>query len=100
MRSVIKNRSAVNATNLKKLEELCEWISADPDQILGWTQLCHKSGFTKEQLIEIFQLFKQTTPMSFVRNVRLHHKRNHLTDGQPELFDNTQKTNRDYGQLI
>jgi methylphosphotriester-DNA--protein-cysteine methyltransferase len=100
MRSVIKNRSAVNATNLKKLEELCEWISADPDQILGWTQLCHKSGFTKEQLIEIFQLFKQTTPMSFVRNTRLHHKRNHLTDGQPDLFDNTQKTNRDDDQLI
>lgn len=56
MRSTTKKRSPLNPSNAKRLEKLCDWITENFDQNLGWTQLTQKSGFSKEQLIELFQL--------------------------------------------
>lgn len=88
MRSTTKKRSPLNASNAKRLEELCVWITEDCTQTLGWSQLTQKSGFSKEQLVELFQLYKQVTPMAFVRHVRQQHKNNQTINLQPELFDN------------
>ena len=76
MRSTTKKRSPLSASNAKRLEELCTWINENFEQTLGWTQLTNKSGFSKEQLIELFQLYKQVTPMAFIRHVRQQHKNN------------------------
>jgi len=70
MRSRTKKRSPLNATNAKRNEELCAWITENFDPTLGWTQLAKKSGFSKKQLVELFQLYKQVTPMDFIRHVR------------------------------
>ena len=70
MRSTTKKRSPLSASNAKRLEELCAWINENFEQSLGWTQLTNKSGFSKEQLVELFQLYKQVTPMAFIRHVR------------------------------
>jgi len=59
MRSTTKKRTPLSASNAKRLEELCVWITENFDQTLGWTQLTNKSGFSKEQLVELFQLYKQ-----------------------------------------
>ena len=75
MRSTVKTRSPLSASNAKKLEELCAWISENSQQVLGWSQLIQQSGFTKEQLVELFQLYKQMTPLAFVRKVRQQHKK-------------------------
>ena len=88
MRSTTKKRSPLSASNAKKLGELCAWITEDCKQTLGWTQLTNKSGFSKEQLIDLFQLYKQVTPLTFVRQVRQQHKDNQIINPQPELFDN------------
>ena len=88
MRSTTKKRTPLSATNAKRLEELCVWITVNFDQTLGWTQLTNKSGFSKEQLVELFQLYKQVTPMSFIRQVRLQRQNNQTINPQPELFDN------------
>ena len=64
------------------------WITGDCTQTLGWSQLTQKSGFSKEQLIELFQLYKQVSPLTFVRQVRQQHKDNQIINPQPELFDN------------
>jgi len=88
MRSTTKKRSPLSASNAKKLGELCAWITEDCEQILGWTQLTNKSGFSKEQLIDLFQLYKQVTPMAFVRHVREQRKNNQTNNLQPELFEN------------
>ena len=88
MRSTTKKRSPLSASNAKRLEELCVWITENFDQTLGWTQLTNKSGFSKEQLVELFQLYKKVTPMAFVRQVRQQHKDNQIINPQPELFDN------------
>ena len=88
MRSTTKKRSPLNASNEKKLQELCAWITENCTQTLGWSQLTQKSGFSKEQLIELFQLYKQVSPLTFVRQVRQQHKDNQIINPQPELFDN------------
>jgi hypothetical protein len=54
MRSTTKKRTPLSASNAKRLEELCVWITENFDQTLGWTQLTNKSGFSKEQLIKLF----------------------------------------------
>ena len=87
MRSTTKKRSPLSASNAKRLDELCVWITENFDQTLGWTQLTNKSGFSKEQLVELFLLYKKVTPMAFIRHVRQQHKNNLSINLQPDLFE-------------
>jgi transcriptional regulator GlxA family with amidase domain len=100
MRSTTKKRSPLSASNAKRLDELCVWITENFDQTLGWTQLTNKSGFSKDQLLELFQLYKQVTPMAFIRQVRLQRKNNLATNLQPELFENLKNLVKDNDHLI
>jgi hypothetical protein len=100
MRSTTKNRSPLNASNAKRLEELCFWITENFNQTLGWTQLTNQSGFSKEQLVELFQLYKQITPMAFIRQVRLQRKNNLTINLQPELFGNIKNLVKESDRLI
>ncbi|MFM6934993.1 MAG: hypothetical protein ACKOXP_06085 [Flavobacteriales bacterium] len=86
MRAIVKKRSPLNAANAKKMEALCAWIQENHQHTLGWSQLTQKSGFTKEQLLELFQLYKQVTPLAFIRHVRLQAKQ--AENSQPTLFKN------------
>jgi transcriptional regulator GlxA family with amidase domain len=100
MRSTTKKLSPLSASNAKRLEELCAWITENFDQTLGWTQLTKKSGFSKEQLVELFQLYKQVTPMAFIRHVRQQYKNNLTIKSQPELFENIKNLVNDSNPLI
>jgi transcriptional regulator GlxA family with amidase domain len=100
MHSTTKKRSPLSASNANRLEELCTWITENFEQTLGWTQLTNKSGFSKEQLIELFQLYKQVTPMAFIRHVRQQHKNNERIKLQPELFENVKNLVTDSDLLI
>ena len=99
MRSTTKKRSPLSASNAKRLEELCAWITENFDQTLGWTQLTNKSGFSKDQLVELFQLYKQVTPISFIRHVREQRKNNLIINLQPELFETIQNLVNDSDRL-
>ena len=99
MRSTTKKRSPLDASNAKRLEELCVWITDNFDQTLGWTQLTKKSRFSKEQLVELFQLYKQVTPMACIRQVRLQRKNNLTINPQPELFENIKHLINDSDRL-
>ena len=100
MRPTVKRRSPLSASNAKKLDELCAWISENSQQTLGWSKLTHQSGFTKEQLIELFQIYKQVTPLAFVKQVRLHYKNSKSVDKQPQLFENIKNLKNDSDRLI
>ena len=100
MRSTTKKRTPLSASNAKRLDELCAWINENFDQTLGWTQLTNKSGFSKEQLVVLFQLYKQVTPMAFIRHVRQQHKNNETIKLQPELFENVKNFVTDSDSLI
>ena len=91
MRSTVKTRSPLSASNAKKLEDLCAWITDQPEQTLGWTQLTQRSGFNKVQLIELFQLYKQQTPMAFIRQVREQKKKSLPSHPQHALFVQNEK---------
>ena len=62
-------------------------------------KMTKKSGFSKEQLVELFQLYKQVTPMAFIRQVRLQRKNNLKINLQPELFDNIKNLVNDSDRL-
>ena len=100
MLSTTKKRSPLTASNAIRLGELCAWITEDCEQTPGWTQLTNKSGFSKEQLVELFQLYKQVTPMAFIRHVRQQHKNNETIKLQPELFENVKNLVTDSERLI
>ena len=100
MRSTATRRTPLSAANSKRLDELCAWIVENPDQTLGWSQMAQKSGFTKEQLFQLFQVYKQVTPMAFVRKVRQQHKNNQSINLQPQLFENIQNLINDSDRLI
>ena len=100
MRSTTKKRTPLSASNAKRLDELCAWINENFDQTLGWTQLTNKSGFSKEQLVVLFQVYKQVTPMAFIRHVRQQHKNNETIKLQPELFENVKNLVTDSDSLI
>ena len=99
MLSTTKKRSPLTASNAIRLGELCAWITEDCEQTLGWTQLKNKSGFSKEQLVELFQLYKQVTPMAFIRHVRQQRKNNQTFNLQPELFENVNNLVNESGRL-
>ena len=99
MLSTTKKRSPLSASNALRLVKLCAWITEDCEQTLGWTQLTNKSGFSKEQLVELFQLYKQVTPMAFIRHVRQQRKNNQTFNLQPELFENVNNLVNESGRL-
>ena len=78
---------------------MCVWITENFGQTLGWTQLTNKSGFSKEQLVELFLLYKQVTPMAFIRQVRLQRKNNLTINLQPELFESIKNLVNDSDRL-
>lgn len=70
MKRIIKYDNLLNPINHKKIDDLCKSISENCDGRLGWEQLTKLSGFTHKELIALFQLYKQTTPMAFIKNAR------------------------------
>jgi len=85
MTFTFKRRSIASEPNAREVESLCAWIQENSNQPLGWSQLTKQSGFTKEQLVELFHIYKQTTPMAFVRMVRLQKKQG--KEDQVPLFN-------------
>ncbi len=98
MRAIVKKRSPINAVNAKKMEALCAWIQENHQHTLGWSHLTQKSGFTKEQLLELFQLYKQVTPLAFVRHVRL--QANQAKNSHAKLFKNVDSNEPDRGLFV
>lgn len=69
MSQVSKNPSTSNDA-LSRIDALCSWIEQNHAQDIGWEDLTRQSGFTHKELIAMFQTYKKTTPMWFIRQVR------------------------------
>ena len=70
MKPVNKTAALINPVNAQKIDELCKSITDSCDNPLGWEQLTKLSGFTHSELIALFQVYKQTTPMAYIKNAR------------------------------
>ena len=86
MKRASKYDNLLNPINQKKIDDLCQSISENCDSPLGWEQLTKLSGFTHKELIALFQLYKQTTPMAFIKHARLLRKIDSPVYPQNQLF--------------
>jgi transcriptional regulator GlxA family with amidase domain len=76
----------LNPVNQKKIDDLCQSISENCEGPLGWEQLTKLSGFTHKELIALFHVYKQTTPMAFIEHARQLRKIDSPVFPQNQLF--------------
>ena len=88
MKKTIKYDNLHNSVNQLKIDELCKTITENCENPLGWEHLTKLSGFTHRELIGLFQIYKQTTPMAFIKNARLLKKMDTSNFPQNQLFPN------------
>ena len=86
MKKTIKYDNLHNSVNQLKIDELCKTIIENCDTTLGWEHLTKLSGFSHRELIGLFQIYKQTTPMAFIKNARLLKKIEASNFPQNQLF--------------
>ena len=86
MKRASKYDNLLNPINQKKIDDLCQSISENCDSPLGWEQLTKLSGFSHRELIGLFQIYKQTTPMAFIKNARQLKKIETSNFPQNQLF--------------
>ena len=86
MSRIYKISTILTASTTEKVEALCVWIAENCDSSIGWDQLSKQSGFSHKELITLFQLYKQKTPMAFIRQVREQKKKSLPSHPQHALF--------------
>ena len=86
MKRTIKYDNLHNPVNQLKIDELCKTIIENCDTTLGWEHLTKLSGFSHRELIGLFQIYKQTTPMAFIKNARQLKKIETSNFPQNQLF--------------
>jgi methylphosphotriester-DNA--protein-cysteine methyltransferase len=64
------NRLA-ESDNVKLLDELCNWIDTNINDQFGLKNLVDKTNLNNSDIQYLFEKYKQTTPMTYIR-----HKRN------------------------
>ena len=63
------------ADNKKYLDELCVWIGEYLDTPLGLNELIARTNLSSTDLQYLFEKYKQTTPMTYVRRTRENNKK-------------------------
>jgi transcriptional regulator GlxA family with amidase domain len=58
------------ADNIRLLGELCVWIEKNIDTTLGIQELIEKTNLSSTDIQFLFERYKQTTPMTYVRKLR------------------------------
>ena len=61
--------------NKKLLDDLCTWIEANLEATLGLQALVEYTNLSSTDIQYLFERYKQTTPMTYIRN-RLEEKEN------------------------
>jgi AraC-like DNA-binding protein len=55
------------ASNEERIDRLCQWIRDHAHANPGWAELMAQSGFNHRELIWLFNLYRKTTPMAYIR---------------------------------
>ena len=63
------------ADNKKYLDELCVWIGENLDTPLGLNELITRTSLSSTDLQYLFEKYKQTTPMTYIRRTRESNKK-------------------------
>jgi AraC-like DNA-binding protein len=65
----------VDADNEILLAELCLWFEKNIDSNIGWKELSAISKLTHTELQFLFDKYKQTTPMTYIRKQKEQNKK-------------------------
>jgi len=63
------NRLA-ESDNVKLLDELCNWIDTNINDQFGLKNLVDKTNLNNSDIQYLFEKYKQTTPMTYIRHKR------------------------------
>jgi AraC-like DNA-binding protein len=90
-----KTNALLAASNAEKIEALCAWIAENHDGTISWDDLTKNSGFSHNELISLFQVYKQQTPMAYIRGVRQQKNASRNSFPQHSLFIDIDKQSSD-----
>ena len=65
-----KLNQLAEADNKRLLEELCLWLEKNIDSTLGMQELIEKTNLSSTDIQFLFERYKQTTPMTYIRVLR------------------------------
>lgn len=80
--------------DVDKLEELCDWIEKNINQIISWKQLTQHTGWQHSDLIHKFLLYKETTPMAYIHELKKKKPIGTVTKFLPQISTYLIKKNR------
>ena len=70
----MKNKVIFNpladSSNIELLDELCIWIANNLNNEIGLAELVAQSKLSNRDLQYLFEKYKQTTPMTYIRKLR------------------------------
>ena len=100
MKRSIKNDNLISAVNQQKIDELCKSIRENCESHLGWEQLTKQSGFSHTELIALFQLYKQTTPMAYIKSAKQTKKNHSSVNSQSQPLPDFIKRSNDESENL
>ena len=62
-----KLNPSAEANNIKLLDDLCQWITANLDKKIGLKELVEQSQLSSLDVQYLFDKYRQTTPMTYIR---------------------------------
>lgn len=80
MNNVVNLKESMPASHHRKLNKLCDWIEANIDQPIGWTELAQHSGLDHLELMRQFNTHLKTSPMQWIRNKRIESKASFMAE--------------------
>ena len=69
-----KLNPSTEANNMKLLDDLCHWIDANLDKNIGLKELVEQSQLSSTDVQYLFDKYRQTTPMTYIRRLRQANK--------------------------
>ncbi|TIX87118.1 AraC family transcriptional regulator [Rhizobium sp. P44RR-XXIV] len=79
----------------KTLKRAVDYMHANPGSNIGIADIAREAGVSVRTLQAVFQQFKETTPLNYLRTIRLKGVRNSLTD--PGCSRSVAEVARDWG---
>lgn len=65
-----KLNAFAETNNIKLLDDLCQWITANLDKKIGLNEMVEHSQLSSTDVQYLFDKYRQTTPMTYIRKQR------------------------------
>jgi AraC-like DNA-binding protein len=65
-----KSNKLSDEDSKKLLDEICVWIDENIEKNIGWEAICDASQLNHKELLFLFDKYKQTSPMTYIRKRR------------------------------